>query len=260
MSRETGGGRAYRGRSRGRGRRVCSSQAPQTFRPYRQRSLLTPSFQAHLKCLLLPSSTLQGRGTSKFIGSSQGWRLDGRCFEPMRGGKTGQRRERWLAWQGRARAWGPREPRLAVLLTPLGQPAVTANLVPPPEFLVLLDVGERAQAGLGTTQCVLPPAPSPPLPALPSSLCLLLPSLRPVLCLPQTRSSQGRCRPWGRAGRGQGRVAGAGRGGRGGRACPAAPPAPRAVRMRAQAAAPAPSAWCPSPAPGPPESRRVGTP
>lgn len=102
---------------------------------------------------------------------------------------------------------------------------------------------------------------SPPLPPVPSCpLLCLLPTLRPVLCFPQTRNSQGRCQPWGRAGRGQGRVAGASRGDRGGRACPAAPPAPRAVRMRAQAAAPAPSAWCPSPAPGPPESCRVGTP
>ena len=161
---------------------------------------------------------------------------------------------------GTARARGPREPRPAMLLTQLGQPAVTADLVPPPEFAVLLEVGESTRQDWGQLRASCPPVPSPPLPALPSSLCHLLPSLRPVLCLPQTRSSQGRCRPWGRAGRGQGRVAGAGRGGRGGRACPAAPPAPRAVRMRAQAAAPAPSAWCPSPAPGPPESRRVGTP
>lgn len=76
----------------------------------------------------------------------------------------------------------------------------------------------------------------------------------------QTPSSLGRWLPWGQAGQAQGPAAGAGPGRRGGTARPAAPPAPRAVRTRARAAAPAPCAWCPSPARGPPGSRGAGSP
>lgn len=96
---------------------------------------------------------------------------------------------------------------------------------------------------------------------LPWSLLCSPPSLRYVFCFPQTPSSRGRCQPWGKALHelGQGQVAGGSREGHGGRAHPAAPPAQRAVRMRDQVAAPAPSAWCPSPAPGPPETPQVGS-
>lgn len=68
---------------------------------------------------------------------------------------------------GRARARGPREPRPAVLLTQLGQPAVTDDVVPPAEFLVLLEVGEKAQDRTGDKPGR--PAPSPPRPSPPLS-------------------------------------------------------------------------------------------
>lgn len=85
-------------------------------------------------------------------------------------------------------------------------------------------------------------------------------SLRYALCFPQTQSSQERCQPWGKAlpELGQGLVASDSREGLGGRAHPAALPAQRLVRMRAQVTAPAPSAWCPSPAPGLLEILQVG--
>ena len=67
---------------------------------------------------------------------------------------------------GTARARGPREPRPAMLLTQLGQPAVTADLVPPPEFAVLLEVGESTRQDWGQLRASCPPVPSPPLPAL----------------------------------------------------------------------------------------------
>lgn len=94
---------------------------------------------------------------------------------------------------------------------------------------------------------------------LPSSPPRFPLSLRFVLCFPQIQSSQGRCQPRGKAlpELRQGQVAGGSREGHGGRAHLAAPPAQRAVRMRTQVAAPAPSAWCPSPVPGPPESPQV---
>ncbi|MXQ92141.1 hypothetical protein E5288_WYG012381 [Bos mutus] len=73
-----------------------------------------PEFSDHFWSSL--EITFNLRDTNMIPGSPGSAELEGgfnRQRKRKLGGKTGQRRERWPAWQGRARARGPREPRPA---------------------------------------------------------------------------------------------------------------------------------------------------